>query len=302
MDMHMPRLQITLVLLLILFFQSNSLSFAAAEVKAVSEVKNGEKPFSTDWPAKRPSGDSLPVKASSNCGTGREPNHFAFWIKNYFEPDNLSRHAKAHLKLQIITKNWKNWYKLSTTSCTSADIFYIEQVIWEASPFANADNPDVPGKCSLTHKMSAEAYLTPQQLRRKRVVSSYQPLFAGTTESNRKISERNFGNEKLWLCSHFSCKALYLNEHPDVTKEIAVMHFVPLSAAQCFPTAIEQSELHSVKNLKAIEPKTVNSAQLDAFRDEWAEFLKTPANTMNRQTVLKEADRLAVKYHSLFLN
>ena len=66
-------------------------------------------------------------------------------------------------------------------------------------------------------------------------------------------------------------------------------------------TAIEQCELHSLKNLKAIEPDKFNSTQLDAFRDEWTEFLKSPANTMNRQMVLKEADRLESKYQALFV-
>jgi hypothetical protein len=57
--MHMPRFQFTLVLLLVLFFQSNSLSFASTEVAAVSEIKKGEKLFSADWPVERPAGGKL---------------------------------------------------------------------------------------------------------------------------------------------------------------------------------------------------------------------------------------------------
>lgn len=298
----MPRFQFTLVLLLVLFFQSNSLSFASTELAAVSEIKKGEIPFSVDWPAERPAGNSLLVARSSNCGSGRPPIHFIHWIENYIESNNLSKHASAEIRLQLKTENWKNWFKLWETGCTPADTFYIQQAIWEASHFADTDGPDMPGKCKLSYKMSAEHFLTPQQQRRRHVVSRYEPLLTGIAKPSRKMTEEELRNRKLRLCSNFSCKALYRKEHPEVTSEIVVMHFIPLSAAQYFPSAIEQCELHSLKNLKAIEPDKFNSTQLDAFRDEWTEFLKSPANTMNRQMVLKEADRLAAKYQSLFLD
>jgi hypothetical protein len=302
MDMHMPRFQITLVLLLALFFQSNSLSFASTELAAVSEIKKGEKQFSADWPAERPPGNSLLVAAFSNCGSGRPPSCFIHWIQNYIESNNLSKHASAEIRLQLKTENWRNWFKLWETGCTPADTFYIQQAVWEASHFADTDGPDMPGKCKLSYKMSAEHFLTPQQLQRKHVVSRYEPLLTGIAKPSRKMTEEELRNRKLRLCSSFSCKTLYFREHPEVTKESAVMHFLPLSAAQCFPSAVEQNELHSLKNLKALEIDKFNSAQLDAFRDEWTKFLKSPVNTVNRQMVLNEADRLAVKYHSLFLD
>lgn len=296
----MPRFQFTLVLLLVLFFQSNSLSFASTEVAAVSEIKKGEKQFSADWPAERPPGESLLVFSSSNCGgASRTPRYFAYWIHSYFEPKNLSEKAKAQLRLEIKTKNWKNWYKLWTTNCTPADIFYIEQVIWEAS-FACTDGATLPGKWRLSYK--GVEFITTHQRREKNVKPLHEPIIAGRSS----LSPKNYALGRIisgeGLCNNFSCEALYRKEHPEVTKESAVMHFIPLSAAQCFPSAVEQNELHSLKNLKALEIDKFNSTQLDAFRDEWTKFLKSPVNTVNRQMVLKEADRLAVKYHSLFLD
>jgi hypothetical protein len=145
-------------------------------------------------------------------------------------------------------------------------------------------------------------FIPTHQRRKKNVKPLYEPI----KEERTSLSPKNYvlgrinGGEG--LCNNFSCEALYREEHPDVKKEIAVMHFVPLSAAQCFPTAIEQSELHSLKNLKALEIDKFNSAQLDSLRDEWTQFLKRPANTISRQIILKEADRLAAKYRSLFLD
>ncbi|HNA71764.1 MAG TPA: hypothetical protein PKW73_00390 [Candidatus Obscuribacter sp.] len=295
--MYMPRFQITLVLLLVSFLQSSNLSFASTEGAVASSVKEIEKPFSANWPAERPPGESLPVFRSYNCGGGsRPPLYFAYWIHSYFEPKNLSEKAKAQFRLEIKTKEWKNWYKLATANCTPADIFYIEQVIWEASPFACTNGATSSGKWSLSHK--GVEFITAQQRLEKKVKPLYEPTVAGSPKND--VLGRIKSGEG--LCNNFSCETLYRNEHPDVTKEIAVVHFVPLSAAQCFPTAIEQNELHSLKNLKALEIDKCNSAQLDSFRDEWTQFLKKPANTMSRQMVLKEADRLAAKYHSLFLN
>ena len=295
--MYMPRFQITLVLLLVSFLQSSNLSFASTEGAVASSVKEIEKPFSANWPAERPPGESLPVFRSYNCGGGsRPPLYFAYWIHSYFEPKNLSEKAKAQFRLEIKTKDWKNWYKLSTANCTPADIFYIEQVIWEASPFACTNGATSSGKWSLSHK--GVEFITAQQRLEKKVKPLYEPTVAGSPKND--VLGRIKSGEG--LCNNFSCETLYRNEHPDVKKEIAVVHFVPLSAAQCFPTAIEQNELHSLKNLKALEIDKCNSAQLDSFRDEWTQFLKKPANTMSRQMVLKEADRLAAKYHSLFLN
>jgi len=297
MDMYMPRFQITLVLLLVSFLQSSNLSFASTEGAVASSVKEIEKPFSANWPAERPPGKSLPVFRSYNCGGGsRTPLYFAYWIHSYFEPKNLSEKAKAQFRLEIKTKDWKNWYKLWTANCTPADIFYIEQVIWEASPFARTNGATSSGKWSLSHK--GVEFITAQQRLEKKVKPLYEPTVAGSPKND--VLGRIKSGEG--LCNNFSCETLYRNEHPDVKKEIAVVHFVPLSAAQCFPTAIEQNELHSLKNLKALEIDKCNSAQLDSFRDEWTQFLKKPANTMSRQMVLKEADRLAAKYHSLFLN
>lgn len=298
--MNFSRFTILIAVPLFLVFSTGGSSLATPEVQTASEINKSKRTFSANWPAERPAGESLPIFKSYNCSGGNSPPiHFAYWIHSYFEPKNLSEKAKAQLRLEIKTKNWKNWYKLWTTNCTPADIFYIEQVIWEASPFACTDGATSPGKWRLSYK--GLEVITPYQRRKKNVKPLHEPMIAGRPSLSLKNYVLGRIKSGEGLCNNFSCEALYRKEHPEVTSEIVVMHFIPLNAAQTFSTAIEQNELHSLKNLKALEPSKFNSKQLDAFRDEWTEFLKSPANTMNRQMVLTEADRLESKYQALFV-
>ena len=298
-----PKVIVLVPALLLLVLEVDSKSFALPDAPAAPEINQSVKAFSADWPAERPPGDSLLVSTTSNCGSGRPPNHFIYWIKNYFEPNNLSKHASAEIRLQVKTENWKNWFKLWETGCTPADAFYIQQTIWEASLFANTDHQDIPGKCKLSYKMNAEDFLTSQQSHRRKIIPLYAPIIVGRPDVSRTMTAGGFRDGKQGLCSNFSCKALYCKQHPEMTKDFVVLHHIPVDIGQCFPEAIEQNELHSLKNLKAMDISKLKSADLDAFREDWHKFIKINAfgNSSARKAIKKEADRLAVKYRSLFL-
>ncbi|MBA3994467.1 MAG: hypothetical protein C0469_13135 [Cyanobacteria bacterium DS2.3.42] len=172
--MNFSRFTIPLAVPLFLVFSTGGSSLATPEVQTASEINKSKRTFSADWPAERPAGESLSVFRSHHCGGGsrshhrggsRPPLYFAYWIHSYFEPKNLSEKAKAQLRLEIETRNWKNWYKLWTANCTPADVFYIEQVIWEASRFAYTDGATSPGKWRLSYK--GVEFITTHQRREK---------------------------------------------------------------------------------------------------------------------------------------
>lgn len=302
MRLKKPHLSLALTL----FALSQTNAFAITEVSKTSVSQEVEKSFSASWPTERPPGKTLEVifSSTSHCGGGKSPPlQFYHWIRNYLEPQSLSSHANATVLLDPRNENWRNWHKTLPINCSSADMFYIEQAIWEATPFAKSDKPDQPGKYLLRNEKDSEQK---PHLRNSRRISAYDPtLIAGRGNGNSDVQIRRASLEQGELCWNFSCKDLYFEEHPEVAKNHVVLHFIPLNTAQCFPNAIEQRELHDAKNLKAINIGKLKSAEFEDFRDEWLQFIqsnvsKKSSNPITRKVILEEADRLAEKYRSLF--
>jgi hypothetical protein len=112
------------------------------------------------------------------------------------------------------------------------------------------------------------------------------------------------------LSNHHSCKTLFFKKHSVLRdKAVVVIHVVPCCMDILCPDAVEENELHSLTNLKAIRIKDIGSEQFLNFQKEWNEFFKIQADRtyvnhragISRKELLDKADELVDKYSSLFV-
>lgn len=109
--------------------------------------------------------------------------------------------------------------------------------------------------------------------------------------------------------SPFSCSNLYLEQHPEQAGKVVVVHIIPVCTGDLLAKAIEPSELHSIRNLRAIKISNVRSSLLQEFREDWQKYLSGHVSKMGvanieitRADLLDYANNMVEKYKSLFVS
>lgn len=94
-------------------------------------------------------------------------------------------------------------------------------------------------------------------------------------------------------------KATFFEANPDLEGKVVVHHAVEQQVLTRYPGVVNESEMHSLENLRGI-PKEINSdVHLSAIRKEWNRFYRSTPNPTQQQ-LLDKATEIDIKYGSQF--
>jgi hypothetical protein len=94
-------------------------------------------------------------------------------------------------------------------------------------------------------------------------------------------------------------RGTFFAEHPELEGKVVVHHAVEQQVQTRYPGVVNDSELHSLENLRGI-PKEINSdVHLSQIRKDWNRFYRANPNP-SKDDLLAEATRIDDKYGSQF--
>jgi len=114
-------------------------------------------------------------------------------------------------------------------------------------------------------------------------------------------SELTFGEYKATFGSSTSTdyKGTFFEANPSLDGTVVVHHAVEQQVLNRYPGVVNESEMHSLENLRGI-PKEINSdVHLSAIRKEWNQFYRNTQNPTQQQ-LLDKATEIDMKFGSNF--